>query len=244
MVIPAAGKGARFGADIPKQYLKLKNQTIAEHTVQRCLAFSALEKVVVALAADDDIWPTLSIANNARLTTTIGGAERSETVLKALYAIRDKASDDDWIMVHDMARPCVSLAALQRLYDEVCSRGIGALLAVPVNDTVKREGGHRLVESTVDREGLWLAQTPQMFRYSDLLHALEMAFNDGLRMTDEASAMELAGHPVRLVTGEVSNIKVTRPEDLVLAEHYLSHTQHDLSDTQDDLSDTQDDGQE
>jgi 2-C-methyl-D-erythritol 4-phosphate cytidylyltransferase len=234
MVIPAAGKGARFGADIPKQYLTLKNQTIAEHTVQRCLEFSALEKVVVAVAADDQIWPTLSIAASARLTTTIGGAERPETVLKALYSIRDQASDDDWVMVHDMARPCVSLTALQRLYDEVCSKDVGALLAVPVNDTVKREGAHGLVGATVDREGLWLAQTPQMFRYDDLLSALEMALNAGFQVTDEASAMELAGHPVGLVMGEVSNIKVTRPEDLVLAEHYLSHTQHDMSDTQDD----------
>ena len=225
LVIPAAGKGTRFGAEIPKQYLPLSGKTIAEHTLSRMLAFPAIEQVVVATAADDDYWPTLPQASDPRVQRVEGGAERAQSVLRGLRYLQDKAHRDDWVLVHDMARPCISHAELNALFSTLGQDKVGGILAIPVHDTVKRCDANGNILATVDRSQLWLAQTPQMFRFGVLLHALQHALESGAAITDEASAVEYLGLTPKVVQGLATNIKVTRPEDLALASHYLLLTE-------------------
>lgn len=217
-VVPAAGVGARMGAGMPKQYLKLADKTILEQTLTRLLSLPDLEKIVVAVSPFDEHWPYLDIANHPNIIAVDGGQERADSVLQAMRALSQLADKDDWVLVHDAARPCVCIDQVDSLIEILDDHLVGGLLGVPVVDTIKRISREYGVEATVDRKVLWRAQTPQVFRFGLLFDALKTALDQGLEITDESSAVELAGYFPRMVEGSSDNIKITRPEDLPLAE--------------------------
>ncbi|KAA1193448.1 2-C-methyl-D-erythritol 4-phosphate cytidylyltransferase [Pseudohalioglobus sediminis] len=219
-VIPAAGIGTRMGSEIPKQYLRLLGRTLLEHSLHAMLRVPGMQSVTLALHPEDTTAAGLDILGDARVNTVAGGAERVDSVQAALRAV--PGTRDDWVLVHDAARPCLQQDDVMRLVDVVLTQGEGAILALPVVDTVKLADAQGKALRTLDRNRLWRAQTPQMFRLGELLDALESAQAAGATVTDEASAMEHAGYPVHLVPGAASNLKVTVPEDLQLAEWYLS----------------------
>jgi len=222
VVVPAAGIGRRMGQSTPKQYLSILGCSLLEHSLAPLLACSGLDKIVVALQPDDPYIGSLPLLSNDRVIRATGGKERSDSVLGALASLKGMAVEDDWVLVHDAARPCLAAEDLERLVFTVVDSGVGGLLAEPVRDTVKRTDQLGRVTATLDRDGLWRAQTPQMFRLGELWEALERARLEKAAVTDEAMAMEYAGYPVQLIEGSPANIKVTVPYDLVLAEHYLS----------------------
>jgi 2-C-methyl-D-erythritol 4-phosphate cytidylyltransferase len=211
-----------MGGELPKQYLEVAGATLLEHSLEALLRCESLGAVAVVLHPDDRRADALPAMANARVRRVAGGAERSDSVLAGLQALAREAPAEAWVLVHDAARPCLRLADLERLIAEVLAGGIGGILAEPIVDTVKLAGDDGLVARTLDRNRLWRAQTPQMFRLGELRAALETARSLGLAVTDEASAMEMAGHPVRLVAGSSGNLKVTVPEDLRLAAWYLA----------------------
>lgn len=213
VIIPAAGIGTRMQADIPKQYLKLDQHTIIEHTLNCFLADPRFEKVIVALHPEDSYWPRLNL-QHAKLTTVIGGAERCHSVLNGLRALAEVAGPMDWVLVHDAARPYLSKADLDNLIDTLKDHPVGGLLGMPVRDTVKRVNAQTEVIETVDRTTLWHAFTPQMFRFQCLFNALQTAIAQQQLVTDEASAIELTGAKPMMVLGSTSNIKVTHPADI------------------------------
>lgn len=223
-VVPSAGIGQRMGAAIPKQYLPLAGRPVIVHTLETLLRYPPIVGVAVAIGADDAWWPgiaaRLDTAKPLRVAT--GGAERGQSVLNGLEALREWADPDDWALVHDAARPCLNTGDLDRLLVELADDPVGGLLAVPVRDTLKQADAAGRVAVTVDRSRLWHALTPQMFRLGVLIDTLRAALARGLRVTDEASAMEAAGFAPRLVEGRADNLKITRPEDLALAEFYLT----------------------
>ena len=221
VVIPAAGSGMRMGAVVPKQYLPLAGRTVIEHSMARLAALPGVAGLVVALAADDYYWPALKVQLGVPVQRITGGSERCHSVLAALTWLLGVADANDWVLVHDAARPCVRRADLQRLLDTLADDPIGGLLAIPARDTKKRADSTGRVLQTVDRTDLWKAQTPQMFHLGALHEALSAAITAGDLVTDEASAMERAGLMPRLVEGHSDNIKITQPEDLVLAEFYI-----------------------
>ncbi|PSW64819.1 2-C-methyl-D-erythritol 4-phosphate cytidylyltransferase [Photobacterium leiognathi subsp. mandapamensis] len=220
-VVPAAGVGSRMAADRPKQYLTITGKTILEHSVERLLSLPEIQHVVIAVSKTDPYFPTLPLANDPRITVVDGGAERVDSVFSGLAAIND---DSAWVMVHDAARPCVRLDDLRQLMVAAKQSEYGAILATPVRDTMKRakvnEQGN-VIDHTVDREQLWHALTPQMFRAGQLREALTTALAQDAVITDEASALEFCGYSPVLVKGRADNLKVTQPEDLALAEFYL-----------------------
>lgn len=214
-VIPAAGVGARMAADRPKQYLQLGGRTILEHSLGCFLDHPSLKGLVVSLAVDDPYWPSLACAGDPRIQRADGGSQRSGSVLNALLQLNALgASDDDWVLVHDAARPNLSREDLDTLLAELAHDPIGGLLAVPARDTLKRVDKHGRVVETIDRSLIWQAYTPQMFRLGALHRALADSLVADAVITDEASAMEWSGQAPRLVEGRADNIKVTRPEDL------------------------------
>jgi 2-C-methyl-D-erythritol 4-phosphate cytidylyltransferase/2-C-methyl-D-erythritol 2,4-cyclodiphosphate synthase len=214
VILPAAGVGSRMSADRPKQYLKLSDQTILEHTINCFLSHPAFQEVILGLSQDDQYWAQLPLSNDPRVQVFIGGAERVDSVLNGLKFISDRAQSNDWVWVHDAARPCLGHADIDKLISAIEINKDGALLAVPIHDTVKRANERFNVEATVDRKGLWRAMTPQVFRFSQLKHALEQCLGDNVQVTDESSAIEYLGGAPFLVQGFDGNIKVTRPSDL------------------------------
>ncbi|WP_095106433.1 2-C-methyl-D-erythritol 4-phosphate cytidylyltransferase [Pseudomonas sp. Irchel 3E20] len=214
-VIPAAGVGARMAADRPKQYLALGTRTILEHSLGCFLDHPSLKGLVVSLALDDPYWPNLACASDTRIQRVEGGDERSGSVLNALLHLHAQgAGDDDWVLVHDAARPNLARDDLDHLLSELADDPVGGLLAVPARDTLKRVDAQGRVLGTVDRSQIWQAYTPQMFRLGALHRALADSLVADAVVTDEASAMEWAGLAPRLIEGRSDNIKVTRPEDL------------------------------
>ena len=214
-VIPAAGVGARMAADRPKQYLQLGGRTILEHSLGCFLDHPRLKGLVVSLAIDDPYWPTLACDTDPRIQRADGGSERSGSVLNALLQLNALgASDEDWVLVHDAARPNLSRDDLDKLLAELADDPVGGLLAVPARDTLKRVDKHGRVVDTIDRSLIWQAYTPQMFRLGALHRALADSLVADAVITDEASAMEWSGQAPRLIEGRSDNIKVTRPEDL------------------------------
>ncbi|MET1076585.1 MAG: 2-C-methyl-D-erythritol 4-phosphate cytidylyltransferase [Pseudomonas sp.] len=215
VVIPAAGIGTRMAADRPKQYLRVAGLCILEHSLNCFLDHPDLKGVVVVLAADDPYWPTLACAADPRITRATGGGERAESVLKGLAGLPALgAQEQDWVLVHDAARPNLARADLDGLLGCLADDPVGGLLAVPVRDTLKRAGADGRVQQTVDRRDVWQAYTPQMFRLGPLRAALADALASGAGITDEASALEWAGQAPRLVEGRSDNLKITHPEDL------------------------------
>lgn len=226
-IVPAAGIGKRMGQVVPKQYLKVSCKTIAEHSIQRLLQFDRLQMLVVAIADDDCHWSALDISQHPKIKTVKGGAERSASVLNGLRALEPIAKYSDWVLVHDIARPCIRVSDIECLAAGIKEHEAGGILASPVSDTIKRSfiagvpGDSPVIDCTLDRSVLWRALTPQMFRYGLLKLALENALVTGAMITDEASAIEMAGYHPLLIRGRSDNIKVTDPEDLHLAEFIL-----------------------
>lgn len=212
-----------MASEIPKQYLPLHGRRVIEHSLDRLLSHPRVEAVYVALSPNDDWWVSTMHANASRVIRVDGGAERCHSVLNALDLLCQHADPQDWVLVHDAARPCLRREDLERLIDCLEQDPVGGLLGVPVHDTMKRvdEKSGR-VAATLPRDRLWHAYTPQMFRLGALRAALQDALKQGLLVTDDASAMELAGYPPKMVQGHSDNIKITRPADLALAEFYLA----------------------
>lgn len=220
-VVPAAGVGSRMKADRPKQYLEIQGHTVLEHTVEKLLSHPMVNKVVVAISDGDPYYPELSLARNPDVLRVSGGKERADSVLSALRYIETQQLAE-WVLVHDAARPCFDLEDVDRLVTECFTNQLGGILASPVRDTMKRADGAQKIDHTVEREALWHALTPQMFKAQPLTHALSKALEVGVPITDEASAMEWLGEKPALIQGRADNIKITQPEDLALAEFYLN----------------------
>lgn len=222
-VVPAAGVGRRMGADVPKQYLRLRGQTVIEHTLNRLCAHSRINAIVVAISDGDEHWSNIDLNQFSKpIMKAPGGAERCHSVVNALALLRGEASADDWVLVHDAARPCLRLSDIDHLIATLSDHPVGGLLGLPVSDTMKRTDREGTIQHTVDRKGLWRALTPQMFRLRHLHDALQHALADDYLVTDEASAMEHSGLSPLMVEGHGDNIKITRPSDLPLAQMYLA----------------------
>ena len=220
-IVPAAGSGSRMAAARPKQYLSLLGRPLIHHALAVLCAAPSIDAVFVVLSVDDTEWAThdWSALGPKLRPLFCGGATRADSVLGGLRAIAGEAAAGDWVLVHDAARPCLAPWHVDKLVRELAHDEVGGLLAVPVADTLKRADEHRHVCETVPRDSLWQAQTPQMFRYAMLRRALEGA----REVTDEASAIEAAGLRPRLVQGDATNLKVTFPLDLHLAEWILKN---------------------
>ena len=220
-VIPAAGIGRRVGAARPKQYLELLSRTVLEHSVLPFCEHPLIKGIAVVVADNDEFWPDLELSGHPRVVTAPGGMERCHSVLNGLRRIGEVAADDDWVLVHDAARPCVTAADIDLLISGLRDHPAGGILALPVSDTVKRAGDDHDIRTTLDRERLWRALTPQMFRLGLLRDSIAAATGDNLLVTDEAQALEYRGYRPGIVQGGPHNIKVSLPEDLALAEFYL-----------------------
>ena len=220
-LIPAAGRSVRFGGTVLKQYTHLLGQPVMAHSIAAVCKHPTVKRVTVALAPDDGIYDDLIRPAYPDVTTVMGGDTRAQTVMHGLRFIRDIDPDCEWVLVHDAARPCLSVSSLDDLMSCGLASESGAILALPVSDTLKLADKKGFIASTVERKRYWLAQTPQLFRIDPLLTNLESNLASGLTPTDEAAAMESAGvHPL-LVRGSTSNIKITGSEDLALAEFIL-----------------------
>jgi len=222
VVIPAAGSGSRLGSERPKQYLDLLGQTVLWHSLQAFLSDNRFAGVMLALAADDRHFAGSDVAGLPVRTCT-GGATRQASVFAALNALSDRAQPQDWVFVHDAARPLLLGSDLDALFATLANEPVGALLGAPVADTLKRRapGGH--VQETVSREGLWRALTPQVLRYGILHAALAEAERAGVVHTDDAAAVEHSGQLVALVRGRDDNLKITQGQDVLIAEQILRH---------------------
>jgi 2-C-methyl-D-erythritol 4-phosphate cytidylyltransferase len=222
VVVPAAGIGKRMLASCPKQYLHIDNQSILNHTVNRLLSHDKIKKVILAISEEDDFFAQTALADNPNIIQVSGGKERVDSVLNGLKAINNM----EWVLVHDAARPCITHDDIDKLIQQCLENDCGGLLGAPVVDTMKlatsnntHENMH--VDETIERSKLWHAFTPQMFKVHELQQAIEQAQAKGLIITDESSAIESMGLPCLLISGRRDNLKITRPEDLVLAEFYL-----------------------
>ncbi|WP_180090058.1 2-C-methyl-D-erythritol 4-phosphate cytidylyltransferase [Acinetobacter sp. YH12219] len=220
-IIPAAGSGSRFSKTELKQYQNIAGLTVLEHTVAR-LNQLPLTGYVLAIGEQDNIAQTLALANQDKAHFCLGGAERVHSVLNALQYLSRIANDDDWVFVHDAARPCVSQLSLENLVQSAVDSELSAILAIPVRDTLKRVETAPQISTTVDRSTLWQAQTPQIAKLGVLKNAIEQALAAGATITDEASALEFVGEHVNVVQGRSDNIKITYPDDLELARLILA----------------------
>jgi len=232
VVIPASGIGKRMQSSIPKQYLPLLGKTVLEHTIDCFLDLPEVEQIIVVIASYDQVFKTLPIASHPQIKTVIGGKERANSVLNGVRYLYEKVEQTkkqtscQWVMVHDAARPCLPQQDIINLANECINNNRAGILATQVRDTMKRAVvGSDLISKTEDRNNLWHALTPQCSNVSQLYQALMAQLSStgemNLNVTDEASALELAGHPVALVAGSAKNIKITQPEDLKLAEYYI-----------------------
>ncbi|GAA5080228.1 2-C-methyl-D-erythritol 4-phosphate cytidylyltransferase [Lysobacter panacisoli] len=220
-VIPAAGRGTRFGGEVPKQYLEVAGQPLIAHALDALLSHPRIAGAMVALSADDTRWPGWSERHGKPVLRCVGGGERADSVLAALRALPSALADDTLVLVHDAARPNLRAQDIDRLIAAASEHAEGAILGAPVRDTLKRADDTRRIAATEPRSALWRAFTPQAFRRDVLTHALEAAARDGVVVTDEAMAVERAGLHPTLVEGREDNLKVTTPADLALADYLL-----------------------
>jgi 2-C-methyl-D-erythritol 4-phosphate cytidylyltransferase len=218
-VVPAAGVGKRMQADRPKQYLPLTGKTVIEHTLSRLLASGSFSAVAVAISLEDPYWPELEISRHPDVITAPGGKERADSVLSALKSLQGKADENDWVLVHDAARPCLTASDIHLQIDRLKNDAVGGILALSSHDTLKHVDGDTIT-ATIDRKHVWRALTPQMFKYGMLRDALQQTEGNPA-ITDEASALEMLGYQPKIVEGRPDNIKITRPEDLALAQFYM-----------------------
>jgi len=224
-VVPAAGRGTRFGGEVPKQYLEVAGQALIGHTLHALCAHGSVEGVIVVLAQDDAHWPGWSTVADKPVATCVGGSERAESVLAGLAALPDSVRADEFVLVHDAARPNLQRDDLDRLLEYGRNDPVGAILASPVRDTLKRAGDDGGIDATEPRERLWRAFTPQLFRRLQLSRALEAARDAGIAVTDEAMAMERQGLRPLLIEGREDNLKVTTAADLALFEFLLTRNE-------------------
>ena len=222
-IVPAAGRGRRFGGDVPKQYLTLAGRTLLEHSLRALLACDAVDGVVVVLSDGDGWWPGWTELDGKPVRTCLGGDERADSVLAGLAALPDAVPADAPVLVHDAARPCLDAGDVAALLAAGAADPVGALLAAPVADTLKRADDDDRSLGTEPRERLWRALTPQLFRRGELADALRAAQAAGVVVTDEAMAFERLGRRPRLVAGRADNLKVTTPADLAIAGAILAH---------------------
>lgn len=220
-LIPAAGQSVRFGGTTLKQYASLLGKPVIAHSIEAVRRHPYVTAVTVALAPDDGIYQELVQPDYPEVNSVHGGDSRAQTVLNGLHYIRSRDDKCRWVLVHDAARPCLSFESLDALMRQGQESEDGAILAIPVTDTLKFQSSADRIENTVDRSGLWAAQTPQLFPLHSLLRNLQAAIDFGQPPTDEAEAMERAGVCPRLVKGSTRNIKITGPDDLLLAEFIL-----------------------
>lgn len=223
VIVPAAGVGKRMLSTCPKQYLIIDNQTIISHTIKRLLSHKRIKKVVVAIDDDDAYFAQTELIDDPNIQRVSGGKERVNSVLNGLQVV----NDNEWVLVHDAARPCITHDDIDNLIEQCLSSNQGGILATPVVDTMKLAQKNNTVagtevKETIDRSSLWHAFTPQMFKTKELKQAIEQALIEGVSITDEASAIESIGLPSLLIAGRKDNIKITQPEDLVLADFYLN----------------------
>ena len=220
-LIPAAGSSQRFGGSVPKQYAQLRGKCVIAHSIDAVSRHAMVRSVTVALAARDVLFDELVRPSYPGIQTVTGGDSRAKTVLNGLRFIREQQPDCSHVLVHDAARPCLSEEELKRLLEEGLSEEEGAILAIPVNDTLKLANSSRHIDRTVDRTNYWAAQTPQLFPVNALIASLDQALSAGEAPTDEAMALERAGLHPGLVAGSSTNIKITTAADLALAEFIL-----------------------
>lgn len=219
-IVPAAGVGCRMNSQIPKQYLKVGSKTVLEHTLNKLLTHPQIAQVIVVISSEDNIFNTLSIAQHDKIKVALGGKTRADSVLAGLKLL----NDEQWALVHDAARPCVTHCDITRLIETVTTKKQGGILATRVSDTIKRacQNNDTIIDYSEDRTYLWGASTPQLFNAGELKSCLQQALNEHVAITDEASAIEYCGgHPL-LIECRGDNIKITRPEDLALATFYLT----------------------
>lgn len=219
-IVPAAGIGSRMQAAIPKQYLKLSSTTILDATLERLLSCDDLNDIVVCIQPGDTYWQESVYSADERITVTNGGKERADSVLNGIRSIKHRAALNDWVLVHDAARPCVRCSDIALLIKAVLGQQTGGILASPIHDTVKKVD-HQLAVKTIDRSSLWRALTPQLFKLGELETALLLAEKNTQVITDEASAIELINRPVQIIEGHSDNIKITSPSHLNLARFYI-----------------------
>jgi 2-C-methyl-D-erythritol 4-phosphate cytidylyltransferase len=220
-VVPAAGVGSRLGGKIPKQYLDINGKKIIEHILERLASHPRIMGIVVAISGQDRYWGNIAIPQDTTVIHVEGGAERHHSVLNALAKLSQFIQGDDWVLVHDAARPCIRHEDIDKLIAAVITHPVGGILGVPTADTMKRVDEHLQIVTTVNRSGLWHAQTPQMFRLEQLIDAIRYAIDTGASITDEASALELRGLSPLVIEGHRDNIKITEQQDLIHAAMYM-----------------------
>ena len=221
-IVPAAGIGLRMATTQPKQYLLLHGKPVLRHSLEALHTIDAIDSITVMIRPGDPWFTTEMIAGLDRVHIVAGGAERCDSVLLGLDALHDMSDAQDWILVHDAVRPCITATDILSLLQTLSAAPVGGLLASPVRDTLKRVGAAGQVEETLDRSDIWAAATPQLFRYGLLRDALRAAAEAGVAITDEASALEWAGYHPTIVPGRPDNLKITHPADLALAEQILT----------------------
>ena len=222
VVVPAAGRGTRFGSPLPKQYLQVAGQPLIAHTLAALLSHPMVDGALVAISANDADWPGWTAFQEKPVLTCVGGDTRAQSVLAALEALPAAVRADDFVLVHDAARPNLRSEDLQQLLERGRADPVGAILAAPVRDTLKRAGDDGGIDGTEPRQHLWRAMTPQLFRRFQLMRALQEAGKAGVEVTDESMAMELQGLRPLLIEGNEDNLKVTTPADLSRFEYILS----------------------
>lgn len=222
VIIPAAGKGARFNIDQPKQYFPLLGSTVLQQTLKRFLLREDIKGIVLALSAED--IQRIDYPEFKKVTIVVGGADRASSVYNAITALENLVEKGDLVAVHDAARPCIRQSSLNCLFEEAMKHEVGAILACLATDTVKYVNGH-VIEKTLDRNHVWAAQTPQVFQYELLRRAFEFCQKRQLSITDESSAVELLGLQPIVVEGRKDNIKITYEYDLELAAFFLGNIQ-------------------
>ena len=220
-VVPAAGIGQRMASELPKQYLPLAGKRVIEHALERIASVEGVQSVVVALQDNDHIWQTVNLPQGVEVVTATGGEQRCHSVYNGLLDLHGLAHDEDWVLVHDAARPCVRVDDIEKLLNVIQGHRVGGLLALKITDTVKRGDDSARAIETVDRSRLWRALTPQVFRYGLLREALREVIDNGEAVTDEAQAVERLGYQPLLVEGSADNLKITTPLDMAIAALYL-----------------------
>jgi len=221
-VVPAAGQGSRFGGEVPKQYLQVAGEPLLAHTLRALLSHPGVAGAVVVVAEDDPHWPGWRELEGRPVVSCVGGGARADSVLAGLQALPDDVRADDFVLVHDAARPNLHPDDLGQLLERGRADPVGAILAVPVRDTLKRAGDEGGIDRTEPRERLWRAMTPQLFRRLQLTRALQAARDAGIAVTDESMAMERKGARPLLIEGREDNLKITTPADLDYFEFLLS----------------------
>ena len=222
-IVPAAGVGQRFAADIPKQFHYLNGTLVAQHTLSRLLSLPLINAIIAPCDVASGYWSKVPATSDRRVRLVAGGAQRAHSVLNGLVALEELATENDWVLVHDMARPCTTAGNISKLIDEVGDHPVGGILAAPINDTLKIIDADKSIVSTVNRAQYRAAQTPQMFRFGLLKSSLKAMLEEQKFPTDEASAIEYAGLSAMVVEGRQDNIKITRREDLAIAEAIMKN---------------------